>query len=161
MSSYLSDAMDRIVAMQKEALNTLTGGKVDAVTYWPYQQNDYPYFINRLGALSLDNEYGEDIDGYIHVVLMRLVVGHITEGYKGETPANMYDYIPAVQAFFRNNPMLTSTANPTAPDYLFYEARIISHTGFVVFSQGGIGQLQVGCEFTLQLPYLREIDIEE
>jgi hypothetical protein len=161
MSSYLSDAMDRIVAMQKEALNTLTGGKVDAVTYWPYQQNDFPYFTNRLAPKTVTS-LSEDLDIYGRQIIMFLVVGHATSGYQGELPSRLYDYLPAVEKFFRNNPMLTSTLYPDAPDYLWNEeARIDTDAGISADAQGGLGQLQIGVRFTLSLPYLREIDIEE
>lgn len=152
MSSYLQDAMDRIVAMQKEAVTT-----ADAVPYWPYEQASFPYFTNRLGTMTLNQDMSEDIDIYEHTVLMRYVVGHLTEGYRGDLQDSLYDDIASIETYFREHPHLTTNAGSytTAPDYLFQVARILSHTGVVAFAQGGVGQIQIGVEFTLSTPFLR------
>lgn len=163
MPSYLSDAMLRIPAMQRECLSPLKGTAVDAVGYWLYQQEAFPYWTNRL-ANTDEFDYGEDqdtgtedIEWRNYTVLMRLIVGHYTEGYKGEPQTILYEYIPLVEQFFAENPMLTSTLYPTDPDYLHYEAQLTNHSGIVAFQNGGIGVTQIGCEFTLIVPYVRQV----
>lgn len=162
MPNYIEDFMDRIVAMQKEAMNTITSGVFDAVDYWPYQQEAFPYCTNRLGAMTPVNDYGEDIVGYGRTVFMRLVVGHITEDYAGGLQNTVYTYIEPFEQYFREHPMLTTDGTTfgdytAEPDYLFIETELQSDTGLVIFSNSGIGPLQMGIEFPLLVPYLRSV----
>jgi len=155
MPSYLHDALDRIAAMQKEALNTITAGKVDAVPYWPYQQESFPYFTNRLGSVTYE-QVGQDLTQAPYVVLMRLVIAHLTEGYKGEPQDRVYDYIPEIETYFWRQHNLTTTGGSytARPPYLSQAIFIASHTGLVVFQNAGTFANQVGVEFTLETPFI-------
>lgn len=164
MPNYLEDVFDRVFAMQVEALATISEN-VDTL-YWPSQQNDHPYFVNRLGAMSVDTAtFSEDIESYQHTVLMRLVVAHYTEGYKGEAPEKVLQLIQATEVYFREHEDLTTNAGSftTEPDYLLVantnllQATLVGHTGFIGFDNGGIGQIQLGCEFTLNLAFIRRV----
>lgn len=157
-TDYLNDMLDRIVAMEKEALSSLAPG-VNAVPYWPYQQSEFPYFTNRPGPWSPDYERGEDValDGYS--IAMRLVAAHVDEGYEGGPQGNIHQWILAVINFFEDKPFLTSTAYSTALDFINSDpgAEITSHTGLVIFRNAGVFAQQLGVEFTLEVPVLRQI----
>ena len=151
--------MARVAAMEIEALATVTSGAFDAVKYWPYQQEVTPYMTNRLGEMTPDYDaFTEDIEQYNHTILMRIVVDHVTAGYAGDKADLAYQYAQAIETYFRQHPQLTTDAGSytTVPNYLQELTRLISHTGLVVFDNGGIGALQLGIEFTLQIPFLRE-----
>jgi hypothetical protein len=163
--TYLDDALDRVVAMQKEAMSALTTGAFDSVPYWPYQQELLPYMTNRHGAMSVDyTKYAPDIESEPEIILMRLVVAHITAGYKGEKPALALDYYIAIREYFREHSNLTTDGVTYGdyrdiPDYLDPEtgAYISGHTGLVVFLNSGGLVSQLGYEFTLQIPYIQEV----
>jgi hypothetical protein len=162
MMTYLDDALDRVVAMQKEAMSALTTGAFDSVPYWPYQQESFPYMSNRHGGMSIDyTKYAPDVESDPEVILMRLVVAHVTGGYKGEKPALALDYYIAIREYFREHSNLTTDGGlyTSPPDYLDPEtgAYISSHTGLVVFSNSGLLTPQLGYEFTLQIPYIQEV----
>lgn len=163
--SYLDDALDRIVAMQKEAMASITGGKFDAVPYWPYFQNDFPYMTNRHGAMTVDyTKYAPDIEDNPETIAMRLVVAHITSGYKGEKPALALDYYIAIRNYFRTHSDLVTDGTiygdyTSYPDYLDPDtgAYIVSHTGLVVFANSGLPDMQLGYEFALSIPYMQSV----
>lgn len=101
----LGEIMARLAAMQSEAIilpgDGISQHGIDAVPYWPYQQEITPYFWNRINAMDSDEIAGDTtIDRY--TIEMGLVCGHFTQGYRGELPAQVYsDWIPAVLKYFR------------------------------------------------------------
>ena len=159
--NYIQDALKRVAAMEKESLATITGSKVDAVNYWPYQQESFPYFVNRLGETTYDfMAYSPDITVYPIRIMATLVVDHLTAGYKGEKADLTYQYLVAVEDYFREHYDLTTASTglyPNPPDYLMeVEGEIIrSHSGLVSIESTGIGVIQLGVVFTLELPFLR------
>lgn len=165
MSNYIQDAFLRITAMLQEAFNTELGYNVD-VRLWPHQQETKPYFTLRLGPMQQDiTTYDEWIEGYNHTILIRLVTAHLTQGQIDEPEDNNHHYIVLVEDYFRKHPMLTTDSgtyeDDGGPNYLLYagnqyQAEIVSHTGIVIFLNTGLANQQVGCEFTLRLPYLRD-----
>jgi hypothetical protein len=161
MASILSQAMTRIADMQIEALAgvTIDGSSVeaDAVPYFPYQQEAAPYFSNRITNHEVTYE-SDDIVTDTFTITMRLVIGHLEEGYDGELASDMYEYIPAVIAFFDSNPFLTSTNYPAELDYIEPEdVTITVSSGINAFLNSGVGSIQIGTEFTLEVPLLRAV----
>jgi len=163
MSDYLSNAAARLVAMSQESLDVLTGSKVDAA-YWPYQQESFPYFTIRHGALTVDfTKYAEDIEDNPEQLFLRLVIAHITEGYTGEKQTRAFSYYSAVRDYFRERLPSLTTAGTTygdytaEPDYLDPDtgAYISAHTGLVIFTNSGLGSPQLAYEFTFNIPYLQ------
>jgi hypothetical protein len=164
MADYLTDAAARALAMFQEALNPLVGGKVD-IGYWPYQQDAFPYVIVRHAGLTVDpTKYAEDIESNPESLLVRLVVGHFTEGYAGETQARAFSYYAAIRDYFRGRKSFTTDSNTygdfsSDPDYLEPDTEdwISSHTGLVIFTNSGVLAAQLAYEFTLQIPYLQSV----
>jgi|AACY02.2.fsa_nt_gi hypothetical protein len=153
--SYYEDIMKRIAAMQKQALSALTSDAVDAVHYWPHQQESFPYFVNRLGG----GDFDRTSTGMAQIqrdVLMRMVVGHMTEGIGGAIAETVYAYMEAVEDFFHQQPRLTSAAYPTSADYVIDQPKITGDTGLVAFQNAGIETIQVGVEYTLELLLVRK-----
>lgn len=101
----LGDVMARLAAMQSEAIvlrgDGISQHGIDAVPYWPYQQEITPYFWNRINSMETEDISGDiTIDRYS--IEMGLVCGHFTEGYRGELPALVYsEWIPSVLRYFR------------------------------------------------------------
>lgn len=164
MPNYIQDIMARLVAMEKEALATVAATNnqtPDAVAYWPWEQEGFPYFTNRLGSMSNSpTDYSEDIESYSHTVLIRLVVDHWIAGFDGEKADLAYQYLVAFEDYMRQHPMLTTDAGSytSEPDYLFQQMVLTGHTGLVIFQNAGINASQYGIEFTLALPYLRDTE---
>jgi hypothetical protein len=159
--NLIQEAMNRLSAMVKEAVAS-EYTDVD-VRFWPYQQEGpFPYFTKRLGGMTRDpSERSEEIDLYTYTILLRMVVGHITEGYTGEIQDNTHVLIGLIEDYLRQHPMMSTDAGTFAedggPDYLQIQMILESHTGVVVFANSGIGAMEIGCEFTLRLPYLRGV----
>lgn len=163
MTSVLHNAMLRIASMEKQALADMTPSvAADAVAFFPWEQESFPYFLNwlsgyreRLSIDDLDDDSAEDIPVEWWTVTIRLVVGHLTQGYKGETALNLYDYMPAITQYFRTHPYLTSDDYTTPLDMIGpLSLTIPDGTGLRVFTNAGISSQQVGTEFTLQIPIL-------
>jgi hypothetical protein len=156
---YISDILNRLAEMEKEALFTATNGRVDAVPYFPYQQTGFPYFYNRLASASYAQaQTGMDILSQVRQFNVRLVVAHLTEGYKGEAQAYVDEYLPMVIEHFCDPrySMLQSTRYPTEMMYLRDELRIVSDTGLLVFSNSGVeNTLQLGVEIVVELTLIR------
>ena len=158
--------MTRIAAMEIQALADLSPAVVaEAVAYFPYEQETFPYFTNWLNGVEpkyslddLDVDSGEDIISEYYSVTMRIVMGHLGEGYRGDRALDLYEYIPAILQFFRANPYLTCDAYTTALDYIGVpDIEITSGTGLRVFSNAGISAQQIGAEFTLRLPIMARV----
>lgn len=168
MASTLSAALDRIAEMQVEALaafQTAAGlNQLVAKTFWPYQQEGFPYMFNRISDHDVlregSEEYNisEDIIVDVYAVDMRLVVGHIKEGYEGERQEDIYEFIPLLLEFFDENQLLTSTLSPTTLDFIAENGAIITGgTGLSAFQNAGVLGMQVGWELNLELPIIRFI----
>lgn len=143
----ITSALTRIVAMQKEIMSDL-GVTADAVPYFYHVQESFPYWTNRVGDIQIADDGSEDFDRDTYTFIMRLVIGHVTEGYRGEVEARLYDYIPEVKYFFNAREGLQSDADTTWLNSLI-RARVSSCTGFRIFQDAGISANQVGTEFTL------------
>lgn len=159
MTINAAELIDRVVALEKEALAALTPTVIaDAADHFFYVQGSYPYFVNRLGAIIVDDD-SEEFDTYAYEVIMRLVMGHTTEGsqgYDGEPDARLQAYIPQIITYFNQRELLQSAAYPAALDDLV-RARVSGCRGFTVFQQSGVGSGIIGTEFTLSVFFEEEI----
>jgi hypothetical protein len=156
VTNYLTEALTRLAAMEKEAL-TDAGYTPDAVPYFFHTQENFPYFTNRVDE---DTNTGategatEEWEAHDHTVRARLVIAHLTEGVPGTPEGLLYVYMPLVTNFLVNHPLLQSAAYPTAMDILSPRGMTVERpTGFRIFNNAGFKVYQVGCEWPLRLPF--------
>jgi len=112
MTSYLTDIMQRLVAMEKECV---TGA--DASLNPLHVQESYPYFVNTLGDGTFEMP-GAELARRTYVITIEYVLGQATEGYTDEIIRRMYEDEPAILNFFQKRPGLQSATYPTRTDYL-------------------------------------------
>lgn len=143
----ITSALLRIAAMQIEVMSDL-GVTADAVPYFYHVQESFPYWTNRVGDILVADDGSEDFDRDTYTFIMRLVIGHVTEGYRGEVEARLYDYIPEIKTYFNAREGLECDAYTTWLNGLI-RARISNISGFRIFQDAGISANQVGTEFTL------------
>jgi len=153
MTTYLEDALLRIVAMEKEVIPGC-----DAVPYFIYTQESYPYWTNRVGAIATSTD-SEDEAKRVYQIIMRLVIGHRTEGYTGELEVTLQStYIPQILTYFSQRLRLQCVAFPDIMRYIAPEGAFIPNaTGLAVLAVGGIGVEEIGAEFSLELPIEEQI----
>ena len=152
MTSYLTDLLDRAVAIEKAAFLTLTPPvtKVDAVPRFYHTQEATPYLTHRISAMPVDHSDNNENEQFpLPRLTIRCVVGHITAAYKGENEANIYTWIPLLTSYFANRKWFQSAAFPTRPDYL-ERSEVVDAGGFRAFENTGFaGVIQVGFEIVI------------
>jgi hypothetical protein len=157
----LREAMARITQMEIDALVDIEGAAVDAKAYFPYEQEAFPYWTNRVVNMLTTYPFGQDIALYSFQVGARLVMGHFTQGYEGEILTKAYDYIPAVLEYFKDRPYLTNSVQTTPLSNIWVDtgegAEITNVVGPSGFVNSGIGAIQVGVEFTILLPFIAQL----
>lgn len=160
----LDDIKNRIAAIQTEALST-TQQHINAVPYWPYQQEQLPYFCNRINSLDVDIDTLGVQDTVIdrYEIEMMMIVGHLGEGYQGEVASSMYGtYIPQLMDYFDQHMDLTTEqlqTYRTPPRFLWTQegGAIIRGIpgGERTISNAGIVGVQHYLGFILEVPLLR------
>lgn len=143
--------MIRLLEMEKEAVADIK--KVDGVTYFPYEQEAFPYWTNQVAGLT-PGYLAQDIVQYPLRITGMLVLGHYTEGYKGEQLVKAYAYMAAVMSYFKDRPGMQSDAHPDSMDDIFTDFEIVDVVGPAAFQNSGIGVIQVGLKFFFGLPII-------
>lgn len=156
MATYLTELLERAVAMQIEAMASV-GRNVDAKPFFWHVNEGFPYFTNRIADNPISDDGSADIDLNQPVLIMRFVVAHITAGYKGEKERNLYEWLPVIKTWFNERMWLTSAAYPLRMDYL-QQARITNNGGIRAFENVGIPVVQVGAELQLACIFAENID---
>lgn len=144
--------MARLLEMEKESIASVSPD-VDGVTYFPYQQEAFPYWTNRMTGVTPDY-LAQEIAHYPFRITGRLVMGHITEGYEGELLERAYLYIPAITSYFKDRPGMNSIAHPTPIDDIFTDFEFVTINGPFGFQNSGVGVIQVGIEVLFTLPVI-------
>lgn len=162
MTLPINDALTRIIAIAKAALASMTPAVVaDGVPYFYHSQEGYPYFTVRVSNMDSagygDNAITQELDADVYTITLRLVIGHITEGYSGEPEDCLYDYIPVIKAYLNSRDQLQTAGYTTELRYLI-DARCTGAAGYRVFQNAGIAALQVGTEFTIVCQFNENID---
>lgn len=168
MSNYdLHAIMQRFPVLAKEALLSVDDANgdpqtCDAVSYWPYQQEAFPYWWHRIESMAVLDEPGGDMEIHNYTISAVLVVAHLTEGYAGDPQAKAYKWIPAYLDYMRQHQKLyDGTTYTSAPDWLWTEAGGCRVTGIPngtrTLANSGIGVAQLAVQFTLELPLLFEV----
>lgn len=149
--------IDRGVAVCVEAVSGSEGRG-----YWFHSQETTPFFIGRIGNLTIGKD-GDEVDVYAFDLVIRHVTGNRTEGIQGEAEAKLYAQMPIVLAALVSRDLLQSAAYPTALDWLerIGEDTDITCLGLSVFDAKGIGGVsdQIGTEYTL--PYIARTQNEQ
>lgn len=148
--SYLNELLARVVLLQKEAMASI-GVTADAVPRFNHVQESFPYFTNRIADIPISDNGSHDEDVNSPIIAMRLVVSHLTEGYRGEPEARLYTWLPAIKTYFNQRMWLqTASGIYTARMENLQSARVINNGGLRVFENAGIAAQQVGAEIQLQ-----------
>lgn len=154
--SWLNDLMKRVLEMEKQALleGSASPEYVGGAHYFPYKEETFPYFVNRLGDIAIVEGIAEDLYDYELSIEGLLVIGHITAGYKSENYERIYDYITYMLEYFADNRDLTSTVYPDAPKYLHpLDMTLDISPGVNIFTNSGIDVQQLGSRFTYSVRY--------
>jgi hypothetical protein len=147
----LNELLARCVEVEKEAILAAFSTQIDAIPFFVYQQESFPYFTHRIAGDEIGSE-GNEIDRDSYTVIIREVIGHITQGYMGEVETLLYEHIPVIKTAFNTNEGLTSAVYPDDMEALIEgdTARMLSHSGFRIFQDSGlIGVTQVGVDYVL------------
>ena len=154
MTIDLDDLLKRVVAMEIEALG------IRALDVLADALDQTPYMTNGLGEFTYDTN-SEDMQADVYTVRMRLIVGHVTEGYKGQAERVLRKHIPILRAFFAAHVGLTSAKFPAPPDYLSQLGATLKGGGGTSYFQEPGLPIQVGTEFRLQVPVDTDIEYDE
>lgn len=161
MPTYMTELLERCVALQIEAMTSI-GVRVDAKPVFFWYQEKGPYFTNRIADTPVATDGSEVTDFNQPTVIMRLIVGHITEGkrvlYTPET--SLYEWLPVVKTHFQKRMWLQTASGiyTTRMDGLEPPSRITNSGGLRAFENAGINQIQVGAELTLSCTFVESIE---
>lgn len=159
MPTYETELLNRLVALEKEAMTSI-GVSADAKPYALHVQESFPYFTNRIAANTVTDDGSEDTDLNNPLVIIRLVIGHATEGYKGQPEGKLYEWGPVVKTYLQQRAnWLQTAAGPyaTRMDNL-QSARVTDNGGFRIFDNSGLGVNQVGRELQVQCIFTASIE---
>lgn len=150
--TYEQELIARVVALELEAMASLNVA-ADAVPYFFHTQESWPYFTNRIAANPVADDGSEDVDFNRPLVVIRLVVAHLTGGYRGEPEGRVYEWGPPIKSYIqaRTNWLQTAFGPFAGRMDGLQSARITDNGGLRVFDDGASDVIkQVGREFQLQ-----------
>jgi hypothetical protein len=157
-----TDITKRCAALQKKALAAV--GDIDAFHYMMTNGSRFPYWTNRIGPPTVNEFNSEDIYNEARSVIMRLVIGHVTADYKGQSEDVLGGYIDDVYETFLDIDGIMLVDNDeftTIPTYLESLGTDLDggDTGLEFFPAPWMGQvMEVGIEFTLTVYISRDVE---
>lgn len=159
MATYETELLSRLCALEKEAMTSL-GVVAYAVPYALHTQETFPYFTNRVSSNPVTDDGSEDLDLNNPLVVVRLVIGHVTEGYKGQPESKLYEWGPVVKSYIqqRSNWLQCAAAPYNTRMENLQSARVTDNGGFRIFDNSGLGVNQVGREFQIQCVFYESIE---
>lgn len=173
MTNYdLEAIMPRFPVLAEAALATVTNPetsaaqKCDAVEFWPYQQEAFPYWWHRIEDMTVEEDPAGDSEIHVYRITAALVIAHITEGYKysGDTSAKAHRWISAYMNYMRAHRDLAIEGHDTygeMPNWLWTAdggARVTGiPNGTRPIQNNGIGLTQVAAMFSIEMPLLFEL----
>lgn len=159
MPTYMTELLDRCVALQKEAMASISVA-CDAKPYFFHWQEKGPYFTNRIPTMGIATDGSEVEDLNQPTVIMRLVIGHLTESYRGIPESKLYEWMPVVKTYFQQRMWLQTATGPYAErmENLLPPSRIVNIGAIGPLNSAGINQIQVGCEFALSCTFYEHIE---
>ncbi len=150
----LAAALERITLMQKAALPAT---KAAFAQFWRLAPN-FPYWTNRLGPLRVAYD-GEPDQTHTWQVVMRLVIGHLTQDYEGALEGRLPGWLQDTVAYFQARPQLRRDYTDAELLYLSpLGASVVGVTGYRAFVRIGESS-QIGAEITLEVPF--QVTIEK
>lgn len=163
--SYLTDLILRACVIEREAFSTITNPltnapyTIDAFPRYFAAGEAFPYCTHRISALPIDHSDNSANEQFpLPRLTIRVVVGHITEGYKGETDERIYVYIPVLTSYFGNRKWMQSVTYPLKPDYLM-DSEVVDAGGFQIFDNRGFaGVSQVGFEIVIACTFTEFVE---
>ncbi|MCZ7543209.1 MAG: hypothetical protein M5R40_06570 [Anaerolineae bacterium] len=118
---------------------------------------NFPYWTLRLGPMQVEPE-GEPYEVHTHEVVLRLVIGHLTEGYDGALEGRLPGYVTEALAYFQARPTLQRTRADAPLLYLHPNgAAVVRASGYRAFVRLG-ESVQIGAEITLSVPFHATIE---
>jgi len=146
------DMLDRVAAMQKEAVAELTSDLPVAIG--PAFSGTYPSVQNYLEDLitfsSTENNWQET-----RQVRMLVVMGQSTEGFNEELVRESLRYLQLITRYFQKETRLKTAAGTytTEPTYLeVIGTSLVSDPGVRAYQIGGEGQTKLGMAMILHVP---------
>ncbi len=151
-NDYLDTAMTRVVEMEKLAV---TETKESFPYPWAIYDN-FPYWVNYVNLIQPE-EKGTAQERQLYVVKMRIVIGHMTQGYDGTLQRELWKWIPQTLNYFKMRKQLQYLPGQGGVTYLDdLGCQITLSRGFAIF-QDSPGP-HIGSEFDLRVPFKFQID---
>lgn len=157
MATYETELLNRLAALEIEAMASI-GVVANAKPYALHTQEIFPYFTNRISQNPVTTDGREVLDYNRPLVIIRLVVAHATEGYRGQPEANLYEWGPVVKTYIQSRMWLQSAAYPLRMNNLSAESRVTDNGGFRIFENSGLNVNQVGRELQVQCVFDESIE---
>lgn len=147
------DMLDRIAAMQKEAVTELNSDLPVAIG--PAFHGTLPSVQNYLEDLidfsSAENQWKET-----RQVRMFVQIGESDEGFDEEVARIAVRYLQLITIYFQKNTRLTTSAAgdyPTEPTYLdVIGTSLVNDPGVRAYQAGGIASTRIGMAMILHVP---------
>lgn len=158
MAINTSELLARICAIEEEATAAI-GVTSKAVPRWLYQQEQTPYWRNRIGNVQLvtdASDDGQEFDVYRYTVETVLHYANASAGYNGEMDEAILAAFPQIIQVMDEREVLQSAAYPVGMAFLRY-AYFQAGQGYLTLPYGAAGGVQIGSAFTWTIVFDKQI----
>ncbi len=158
MSIY-TDLIARACSIEEAAFLTLAPPKtIKAFPYYFATSEKLPYTTHRITGMPIDHSDDNQDEQFPQPrLVVRVVVGHLTDKYVGENDNLIYNYIDLLLPYMAQRRWFQSAAYPAPLDELIY-SEVVDAGGFMVFDNRGFaGVSQVGFELTIACTFTESI----
>lgn len=147
-----SELINRLCALEVEAMNALaTPLSSTAVPRWYWQQEQLPYWRNRISNVQLittQGDDGEEMEMYQYTLEAALMYAQVSEGYNGELDEAILQIIPQVIEYIDARELLQSNTVGFEEGMNFLQkAWFVSGVGYNFFGKSAAGGEIVGPSF--------------
>lgn len=143
----LAATLQRVADMQRQAV---PDSKAAFAQFWR-TYGAFPYWVNRLGPMRAE-ALADDLVDHVWEVVMRLVIGHLTEGYEGALEGRLPGYIDQALAYFGARARLQRDGDDAPLPGLAPEGAAVARAGGYQPFRIGAGP-QIGVEIVLEVPF--------
>ncbi len=156
LGTTVKNVIDRVVLLERQAVTE----SANAVPYIMHAQESFPYWTNSPTDL-IPREGSKDARKFELDILMRLVIDHVTAGYKGERQTKAWTYLGDIVFYFALHPKL-DLEGQTALRYLDPTgATIRPRRGLQVAPLGATQQLCLDFDLIVPLNVSTRVSEEE